>query len=85
MDAQQCPEKNHWFEVGNFCPIFEVFFTLTAWLQCLTLKPNCIKTLWNFEPTHRSGFVLIMKWENFYANGFGCPNSTDEEMKKNDK
>ena len=34
---------------GFFCPIFEVFFILSAWLQYLTLKPNCIKfvKLWD--------------------------------------
>ena len=34
-----------WPKNGNFYPIFEVFFILTAWSQYMTLEPNCIKNL----------------------------------------
>ena len=34
-----------WQKNCHFCHIFESF---TAWLQHLTLKPDCIKNLWNF-------------------------------------
>ena len=57
---------------GNFCPILEVFFILTAWSQYQKLKPNPIKKLQNFETTHRSKSVFVVKWENFGANGSGC-------------
>ena len=61
-----------WQKNGNSYLIFEVFFILTAWSQYLTLEPNCIKDLWNFETIHRSKSVFIVKRENFSANGSGC-------------
>ena len=51
---------------------FEIISILIAWSQYMTLEPNCIKNLWNFETTHRSGSVFVVKWENFSANGSGC-------------
>ena len=74
--------KRHknWPKNGNFCLIFVFFFISTAWLQYLALKSNCRKNFWTFEITYRSGSVLIVKWENFNANGSGCIQTNESSM-----
>ena len=57
---------------GHFYHIFQFFFILGAWLQYLTLVYNCIQFLRNFETLHRSGSILIVKWESIWVKVPGC-------------
>ena len=51
-------------KMAIFYHIFQFIFISAAWSQYLTLIHNCIHFLRNFETTHRSGSILIVKWEN---------------------